>query len=419
MTRRTLWLSLAALAAGVVVVMLLVAQDQLTIRVELPVAAGDERFLPQVASLLGAPVTAAGLEVLVNGERAYPAMLAAIEQARHRIGFESYIYTDGEVAQRFTGALAAAAQRGADVRVVLDAVGAADLSAAQRDALARAGAQLLWFNELHPWLIESANYRTHRKLLVVDGEVAFTGGIGVGDQWLGDAGSEDEWRDTQFRLTGPILSLLEGVFYENWIESGGRQVPAIDPAPAADPGMLPTLLVWSGATGGASPVKMLFLLSIAGARESIDIQSPYLLLDESSFWALEQARRRGVRVRLLSEGEHTDAMPVKLASRHWYERLLNAGLEVYEYQPTMMHAKVMVVDGVWSVLGTANFNNRSLELNDELVIAVAGAPLAARLAEDFDADLARSRRIVAEEWRRRPLVERVRERFWVAFDEIF
>ena len=419
MTGRKIWLWLAAVGIGVVAVLLLIAQDQLTIRVEFPLAAGDDRFVGQVAAMLGAPVTPAGVEVLVNGDRAYPAMLAAVDAARQRVSFESYIYSEGVISQKFTSALAGAAERGATVRVVLDAVGAADLPARSRDRLARSGAQVLWYHQLHPWLIESANYRTHRKLLMVDGEVAFTGGFGIADHWLGDAGGPSHWRDTHFRITGPAVRLLEAAFHDNWLESGGRQVRVMDPPPPAASPAAPAVVIWSGATGGASPVKMLFLLSIAGARRSIDIQSPYLLLDDSSYWGLVQARRRGVRVRLLTEGEHTDAMPVKFASRDWYERLLDAGIEVYEYQPTMMHVKVMVVDGVWSVFGSANFDNRSLELNDELMVAVAGAPLAGRLLEDFDADLARSHRIEAEEWRARPLIERVRERFWVAFDEVF
>ena len=232
---------------------------------------------------------------------------------------------------------------------------------------------VVWFNPLRPWTIEETNYRTHRKVLVVDGEVAFTGGIGLADHWLGHAQDPEHWRDTQFRVTGPAVRALEASFYENWLESGGGSVPALDPERPPQGTGARSIVIWSNPTGGASNVKLLYLLSIAGARRTIDIQSPYFVLDESTRWALERRRaQRGVRVRILTDGEITDAKPVKYASRDGYQELLDAGFEIYEYEPTMMHVKAMMVDGVWSVIGSANFDNRSFELNDELTIARAG-----------------------------------------------
>jgi cardiolipin synthase len=396
-----------------------IAQDQETIRVESPVAATDPRFAAYVASLVGAPVEPGDdYTVLRNGDEVFPAMLEAIKQAEKRISFESFIYEDGEVGDPFTAALADAARRGVTVRVVLDSFGA-NLTDASQKKLTDAGVSLVWFNPLRPWSIEDANYRTHRKVLVVDGSVAFTGGIGLADHWLGNAQDKDHWRDTQVKVTGPAVRALEASFYENWLESGGGSVPALDPERPSQGTGARSVVIWSNPTGGASNVKLMYLLSIGGARKSIDIQSPYFILDDSTRWTLDQARRRGVRIRILTEGEITDAKPVKFASRHDYQGLLETGFEIFEYQPTMMHVKAMVVDGVWSVIGSANFDNRSFELNDELTIGVSDQQLAADLTRDFEADTAQATKLSLEEWHKRGFLQKSREYFWSWFGEIF
>jgi cardiolipin synthase len=396
-----------------------IAQDQETIRVESPVAATDPRFAAYVASLVGAPVEPGDdYTVLRNGDEVFPAMLEAIKQAEKRISFESFIYEDGEVGDPFTAALADAARRGVTVRVVLDSFGA-NLTDASQKKLTDAGVSLVWFNPLRPWSIEDANYRTHRKVLVVDGSVAFTGGIGLADHWLGNAQDKDHWRDTQVKVTGPAVRALEASFYENWLESGGGSVPALDPERPSQGTGARSVVIWSNPTGGASNVKLMYLLSIGGARKSIDIQSPYFILDDSTRWTLDQARRRGVRIRILTEGEITDAKPVKFASRHDYQGLLETGFEIFEYKPTMMHVKAMVVDGVWSVIGSANFDNRSFELNDELTIGVSDQQLAADLTRDFEADTAQATKLSLEEWHKRGFLQKSREYFWSWFGEIF
>lgn len=406
-------------AVAVTAVLLMLAQDQETLRVQSPVAASDPGFAEYVASLTGASVEPGDVyQVLRNGDEVFPPMLDAIRGATRRISFESFIYEDGAVGDPFTAELAAAAARGVEVRVVLDAVGS-KLSRASQDRLRDAGVQLAWFNTIRPWTLEEANYRTHRKVLVVDGRAAFTGGIGLADHWLGDAQSPDHWRDTQFKVEGPAVRALEASFYENWLEAGGMSAPALDPERPPRATGARSLVIWSNPTGGASRVKLLFLLSIAGARSQIDIQSPYFILDESTRWALDAARARGVRVRILTDGDVTDAMPVKDASRADYQGLLDAGYEIYEYQPTMMHVKAMVVDGVWSVIGSANFDNRSLELNDELTVAVYDRELAATLLRDFEADAARAARLDGQQWRRRSLWQKTRELFWSQFGELF
>jgi cardiolipin synthase len=410
------WVLIGILVTGS---MLLIAQDQDTIRVKSPLSASDLAFPPYVASLLAAPVLKGDAwAVLRNGDEVFPPMLDAIRQARSRISLESFIYADGIVGDQFTQALVEAARRGVTVRIVLDAIGG-ELSKESQQKLIDAGAALVMFNPVRPWTLEETNYRTHRKVLVVDGSVGFTGGVGIADHWLGNGDAEEHWRDTHLKVVGPGVRALEGAFYENWLESGGETVPALDPErPAHDTGTR-AIVVWSNPTGGASNVKLLYLLAIAGARQQIDIASPYFILDESTRWSIDEARRRGVRIRLVTDGEITDSKPVKYASREGYEDLLRVGVEIYEYQPTMMHVKAIVIDGVFTVAGTANFDNRSFELNDELTVAAWDRQLAGALSRDFDADLTRSKRITLEEWSRRGLLERSREIFWGMFGELF
>jgi len=399
--------------------LLLLAQDQDTLRVQSPIGADDPRFTEYVASLVGAPVLQGdAYTVLRNGDEVFPPMLDAIRKAQKRISMETFIYEDGVVGDQFTQALIEAARRGVSVRVVLDAIGG-ELSRESQQMLTDAGASVVTFNPVRPWTIEETNYRTHRKVLVVDGSVAFTGGIGLADHWLGDADAEEHWRDTQIKVTGPAVRALEASFYENWLESGGLTVPMLDPEQPAQESGTRTMVVWSNPTGGASNVKLLYLLALAGARRSIDIESPYFILDESTRWSLADARRRGVRVRVLTDGEITDSKPVKYSSREGYEALLEQGVEIYEYEPTMMHVKAMMIDGIFSVAGSANFDNRSFELNDELTIAVADSKLAGDLTRDFEHDLTRSKRILLDEWKNRGVLEKSREWFWGLFGELF
>jgi cardiolipin synthase A/B len=410
-----------AIVAGLALMglVLLFAQDQETLRVQSPVAATDPGFAEYVASLVGAPVEPGDrYEVLRNGDEVFPPMLEAIRQAKRRISFESFIYEDGVVGDQFTREFINAARRGVDVRIVLDGFGAS-LSKESQQKLTDAGVQVVWFNLLRPWSLEEANFRTHRKVLVVDGEVGFTGGVGLSDHWLGHAQSPEHWRDTQFKVVGPAVRGLEASFYENWLESGGLSAPALDPRPPPQKEGAQSVVVWSNPTGGASTVKLLYLLSLAGARQQIDIQSPYFILDESTRWSIMSAVERGVRIRIVTDGDITDAMPVKDASREAYQSLLDAGIEIYEYQPTMMHVKAMIVDGIWSVIGSANFDNRSFELNDELTVAVYDRDLAEALTRDFEADMQQSIKLDAATWRERPLWQKAREWFWSHYGELF
>ena len=399
---------------------LVIAQDQETLRVRTPLRADDPRFPDYLARLAGRPVTTGdSYVVLHNGDETFPAMLNAIDRARERISFETYIYSEGEVADRFTRALIAAAQRGVRVQIVLDAVGASDSERADIKTLTDAGAQVGIFNPVRHTTLEEINYRTHRKILVVDGEVAFVGGIGLADHWRGNAESEEHWRDTQFEVRGPAVDNIEAGFHENWIETGGIVEPIVAARAGAAAGDARSIVVWSSSESGSNALKLVYLLAIGAAHTAIDIQSPYLITDESTMWSLFEARKRGVRVRLLTEGEITDAKPVKFAGRAQYETMLEHGIEIHEYQPTMMHTKAIVVDGVICIVGSANFDNRSLELNDELNVVAASPKLAAQLTRDFEADLRRSAKIDLERWRARPPHIRAREKLWSFFGEVF
>ena len=399
---------------------LVIAQDQETLHVRTPLAGDDSRFPDYLARLAGRPITTGdGYAVLHNGDETFAAMLGAIEGARERISFETYIYSDGKIAERFTQALAAAARRGVRVQMVLDAVGAADSERADLNTLRDAGVQVGVFNPVRHTTLEEVNYRTHRKILVVDGDVAYVGGIGLADHWIGNAQSPEHWRDTQFEVRGPAVDNIEAGFHENWIETGGIVEPIVAPRAGPPAGDARSIAIWSSSEAGSNALKLMYLLAIGAARKTIDIQSPYFITDESTMWSLLEARKRGVRIRVLTEGDITDAKPVKFAGRAQYERLLEHGVSLYEFQPTMMHVKAMVIDGTVSIIGSANFDNRSLELNDELNVAVASPTLASQLTRDFEADMRRSIRIDLKAWRERPVHIRAREKLCSYFGELF
>ena len=406
---------------GILGVLLAVAQDQETLKIESAHSADDPLFPAYVAALLNAQASGGNsYTVLDNGDQIFPSMLAAINRARRRISFETYIYEKGTVGEQFTTALEAAAKRGVHVTLITDAMGSKKIPKEWRERLAAAGVRLGEFGKPNWYSLEEVNYRTHRKILVVDGAIGFTGGVGVADHWIGNADSKDHWRDMMVRIEGPVVRLMEGAFTENEIETLGPVAPIVDPPPTIPAGPKDSAMVLrSSPTGGANDLKRLYMLSIAAARRTVDICSPYFLTDESSRWELSQAVNRGVRIRILVEGDITDAKPVKYSSRDAYQELMEQGISIYEYQPTMMHTKSMIIDGVWSMVGSANFDNRSLELNDEMNVAVSDPDLAARLLQDFEQDLQRAKKLDLNEWRRRSPLEKIRENFWSYFGEIF
>ena len=418
--RIVLLLKIALIAAIVTVTVLAIAQDQQTVELRSTISAEDPAAPDYLATLVAADLVEGDTyDVLVNGDQVFPAMLEAIDQARERISFETYIYDTGRVGDQFTDALERAARRGVPVNIILDALGTGSMDKRHFERLQKAGCHIVNFNPTAWYTLEELNYRTHRKILVVDGSVAFTGGVGVADHWLGHAQDREHWRDTHVRIKGPIARILEAAFYENFVGGGFTVTPVLTEPGRAQDADDQAMVVRSSPSSGASDLKRLYLLAIAMARHSIEISSPYFVTDESTMWALDDARQRGVTIRILVESDITDHKSVKYASRDAYDGMLEGGIQIYEYRPTMMHTKTMVVDGVLNIFGSANFDNRSLELNDEVNVAVFSRRLAARFLQDFDNDLRVSHKWTLATWRERPYTDRVHEYFWSFFGEVF
>nr|WP_302474097.1 phospholipase D-like domain-containing protein [Roseococcus sp. MDT2-1-1] len=376
--------------------------------------AADPGFAHVMEQLL-APAIREGnrIETLVNGDRIFPAMLGAIQEAERSIHLETYIYWDGESAGRFAEALAERARAGVEVRVLLDWFGSTPTDRDHLRVMRDAGADLLRFRRPRWHSIDRLNSRTHRKLLVVDGRIAFTGGVGIGDKWQGDARNPEEWRETQYRVEGPVVSQMQAAFLENWMEAaGGLPHPGHLFPPLDRAGEIRAQVAAASPLGGPAQMHMAFLLGLAAAERRIRIGTPYFVPDEVSIAQLIEARERGVEVTVLLPGEHINKGFVRRASRHFWGRMLEAGIRIHEYQPTMYHPKLLVVDEAWATIGSANFDERSFRLNDEMNLMVFDAGFAREQAAIFDADIARSREVTLEEWRARPWRMRTGDRIW-------
>lgn len=374
-------------------------------------AVRDLAFLQTMHALTGAPLSEGNqVAILKNGVQIFPSMLAAIRAAKKTINLEFYIYWDGSVGRDFAEALAERARAGVEIKVILDAVGSAPMSRSLIDFLARNGVDLEWYHPLRWYTLSRLNHRTHRKVLVVDGEVGFTGGVGIADNWLGDADSKDHWRETVARVEGPVVAQMQFAFMDNWVKSRGELLTGLDYFPAIEPrGKHLTQVIKSSPSEGSSTAKLLYIISIVSAIRSIYISSAYFVPDSDTIRALEGAVRRGVDVRVIAPGEYTDVPIARQASRLHYEGLLRRGIRIFEYQPTMMHAKTMVVDGIWTTVGSSNFDDRSFRLNDEVNVNVYDEPVAAQMEAIFFDDLAKSVEITSRKWLRRPVFDRLKE----------
>jgi len=372
----------------------------------------DVAFLQTMHALTGAPMTPGNrCEVLKNGVQIFPSMLAAIRGAQKTINLEFYIYWDGEIGRQFAEALAERARAGVKVKIILDAVGSSSTSRTLTDFLLRNGIDIEWYHPLRWYTLSRFNHRTHRKMLIVDGTIGFSGGVGIADNWLGDADRDDHWRETMIRVEGPVVTQMQFAFMDNWVKSRGELLTGLDYFPQVEPrGGHLTQVIKSSPSEGSSTVKLLYIISIVSAEKSIWISNAYFVPDPDTLRALEGAVRRGVDVRVIVPGEHTDVPIVRQASRLYYETLLTHGIRVFEYQPTMMHAKTMVVDGIWSTVGSSNFDDRSFRLNDEVNVNVYDEGIAAQLETMFREDLARSEEVKEYRWLKRPWFQKLRER---------
>lgn len=340
-------------------------------------------------------------QVLQNGAL-YPAMEADIEAARHTIHFETFVWTRGELERRFVDLLIRKAQAGVKVRVLIDAMGSVGRDPANLKRMSDAGVNLSQYCKPHWWNLRRFNHRTHRKLLVLDGAVGYTFGHGIADQWLGDAEDEDHWRDTALRVEGPVVQALQAVFMENWIEET-HCVPAGAGCfpPLQEKGSTDAHVVSSASGDALSSVALLYTLAIASARREVIIQNPYFAPDDGVCELLGMMVKRGVAVHLMVPGGRTDSPFVRRAGCFLYGELLRAGVRLYEFGPTLIHQKIVVVDGIWSHIGSTNFDSRSLSLNEEVGIGVRDADVARQLKQAFENDLRRSRELSLEQWQQR------------------
>ena len=371
----------------------------------------DPEFLTTMAGATGVtPVPGNRIDILQNGDQFYPAMLAAIRGAEHSVTIEAYIYWAGEVGLEFAEALSATAARGVCVKILLDSVGSASIGEEILKRLERGGCQLAWYNPLRWYSIGRFNHRTHRKSLIIDGRIGFTGGAGIADHWRGNAQDANHWRDTQLRIEGPAVQPLQTGFAHNWLQTTGELISGdlfYPPIPAA--GTLAAQTIMSAPEVGASTVRTMYYLSIVCARRTIYIANPYFVPDEVAVAALLEARQRGVDVRIMMAGVHNDTWLARRNSLRLCGQLLRGGITVLEYNRTMLHQKTMVVDGVWATIGTTNFDNRSFSHNDENNVCVLDAGWAGALARSFLDDARTCDPVTLEQWQRRGLVERAGE----------
>jgi cardiolipin synthase len=384
---------------------------------------GEPSFFPTIAAHTDAPIMGGNrVELLFNGEHVFPAMLKAIHAARRSITYAQYLYQEGDIAYELANAFAERCRAGVVVNILIDSHGG-KMPADIPELWKNAGCHMEWFRRIKlfqlftPWSLLSYNYRNHRRILVIDGEIGFTGGHGVDQAWTGDGRTKKHWRDTDVRVEGPIVQQLQAAFAESWRETTGELLGDDLYFPTLKPrGKIYAQIVRSSPFSGTYESYLLFLLSIVSARKSIYITNPYFIPDERMIEALLEAVKRGVRVVVLGPGD-IDWLLVYRASRRGFGELLLGGIELYEYQPALLHAKTMVVDGTWALVGTTNLDNRSFALNEEINFIAYDAGIAGQLEKAFLADLEHSKKLDYETWRSRPWSEKVLELFTIPIEE--
>ncbi len=345
-----------------------------------------------------------------NGDEFYPAMLAAIEGASASITMEQYIFWDGAVGRRFAEALSEKARQGLPVKLLLDAIGSANLGSDNFRILGAGGCQVAWFHPIHWYTLHRANFRDHRKSLIIDGRVAFTGGAGIGDPWLGRARNATEWRDIEVQVAGPAALAQQSGFAQNWLETTGEILAGRQFFPAPEPcGTVQVQTILSSPSSGAGAVGTMYLTALQSARREILIANPYFIPDARVVDVLAAARGRGVRVKLILAGRHIDSWWSRQNSVRHYGALLEAGVDIHEFQPTMLHQKTMIVDRTWVTVGTANLDNRSFAMNEETNLCFHDPTVAEPLGAIFQADLDRCEKVSLEAWRRRGAWQRLKE----------
>ncbi|MFI9772420.1 phosphatidylserine/phosphatidylglycerophosphate/cardiolipin synthase family protein [Streptomyces sp. NPDC052415] len=369
------------------------------------------RIRRRLERLIGIAATEGNkLTVLRNGDEIFDAMLAAIRSAEHTVDMMTFVYWKGDIAREFAEALAERARAGLRVRLLLDGFGSRLIETEQLEAMERAGVQVAWFRKPLYLSPLKQNHRCHRKVLVADEETAFTGGVGIAEEWCGNARNPDEWRDTHVEVRGPAVDGIAAAFAQNWAECHDELFDAKDRFIEHRPqGDAIVQVVRGSASFGWQDMQTLIRVMVESAEERFRLATAYFAPDAYFIELLCAAARRGVEVEIVLPGPHTDKRVCQLAGQHFYEDLTACGVKIYQYQPTMMHAKVITVDRVAALIGSTNFNRRSLDHDEEVMLAVLDPEFTATLDDHFDADVAASERIRAGRWKRRSLVQRARE----------
>lgn len=418
MTVSTAFLIVACIAIIVLSFLLFLAlfEPGLDYKVTMPPSAPleSEDFLRMLEALTDAKAhRKTRIEVLTNGEVYYEAELEAIRAARESVNLEAYIFKKGKVTGRFLDALIERARDGVRVRMVLDSIGSFTSWESYFAEIKKAGGQVAWYHPFKWQTIARINNRTHRELIIVDGRIGFIGGAGFADHWMYGDEKNPRWRDTMFRVEGDGVLGLQATFAENWLEASGEILTGVEHFPelGVESSETVELVVNSSPSVGRSThARMLYQMLLAAARKSVLVTTPYFLPDKSARAEMVRAiRERDVKIKIIAPGDRSDHTLVRRSSRRLYGELLEAGAEIYEYEAAMMHAKILVIDDAWSVVGSTNFDNRSFGLNDEVNLAARDVKLAARLTEDFNRDLESCRRVTLDKWRGRPLLERAQE----------
>jgi cardiolipin synthase len=372
----------------------------------------SDDFVAGVATVLNDPVFQGGQATLLqNGDGFYPAMLQAIRDAQDTINFETYIFEPDEIGHQFIEAFKERARAGVEVRLLVDGFGGMKLKKRYRDDLARAGVMVQRFRPLSLRNLVRMYRRAHRRATVIDGKIGFTGGAAISKKWKGNVTNKHEWRDSMTRVTGPMVGGIQSAFAENWVYCTGEVLagPRFFPPLERGPGLCGVSVV-SSPSDSLQPIRLLFWLSFTNARKRLWICNSYFIPDRRLRDAAIDRARHGVDVRVLVPGNHTDAVPVQAAGQSYYEELLAAGIRIFEYEPSMMHAKTVVIDSAWSIVGSANMDERSMELNEENILGIADREFARSVEEGLLQDYSRSREILLEQWRKRSIFRRGFER---------
>ncbi|MES2499938.1 MAG: phospholipase D-like domain-containing protein [Pseudomonadota bacterium] len=377
----------------------------------------DPQFSRSVSALLGPPfISGNSVEAFVNGNQIFPQMLEAMKNAKDTITFETFIYWSGTIGQEFSDTLSERALAGIKVHVLLDWLGSVKMEIEQIDKMREAGVQIQRYHKPHWSHLGRFNNRTHRKLLIIDGQTGFTGGVGIADQWRGNAGNPNEWRDSHFKVTGPVVDQMQAVFMDNWIKAKGQVLHSEHYFPELKAtGKLQAQMFSSSPSGGGDSMQLMYLMAITAASKTIELSSAYFVPDQLTIEALLTAVKRGVKIRIITPGKYIDTALVRKASKATWGELLKAKIEIAEYLPTMYHCKIFIVDSLLVSVGSTNFDNRSFRLNDEANLNVLDKKFAQQQINIFNEDWLHSRQISYKQWQNRPLKDKLLERLAALF----